>query len=201
MKWLQALDSTLSSLSQRKTMTCETLLDTLTQFCVDEFGAAFARIWLSDEDSMVLILKSSRGQYTRLDGTRSRIPIGQGSKIDKIYTQGFPHITNDILNDPAVKDKEWARCEGFISFAGYPLRWGDEQLGVLGMYSRQWLSEDILLVLGIFVRLASAAIFECRQTERNMNYFCQVTGFKRSLLERLISLGHRNHGGKQEEIY
>ncbi|MBI4671889.1 MAG: GAF domain-containing protein [Chloroflexi bacterium] len=165
------------------------LLDSLAQFCVDNLDAAFARIWLVNETEDVLILQASRGQYTRINGTRARISIGQGSKIDKLYVAGKPHITNDVLNDPGVKDKEWAQREAFVAFAGYPLIWGCQPLGVLGMYSRQTLSEDLLLLLSIFCAMASATIYQQRQTEHNMMQFCQVTGFKRVLLDRLIALG------------
>lgn len=187
-QWISALNSLLLILASQP-FTTPVLLDALSQFCVDQLAAGFARIWLIDETGTALVLKSSRGQYTRLDGSRARIPIGQGSKIDKIYTEGAPHITNDVLSDPGVRDKEWAQQEGFVSFAGYPLVWGNESLGVLGMYSRRPLSEELLLVLGVFAPLTSAMIFQSNQTERNMAKFCEVTGFKRTLLDRLIGLG------------
>ena len=167
----------------------DVLLDALAQFCVDHLDAAFARIWLVNDGEKELILRTSRGQYTRTDGTRARIAIGQGSKIDKMYVEGKPHISNDVLNDPGVKDKEWAKREGFVAFAGYPLIWGCEPLGVLGMYSREHLQDELLTLLAIFCAMASATIYQYRQTERNMLQFCQVTGFKRTLLDRLIAVG------------
>ncbi len=193
-EWAAALSILLQDLAS-KPLSSDELLDALCQFCVDELGAAFARIWLLTDDKATLVLKSSRGQYTRLDGTRSRIAIGQGSKIDKIYSHAAPHITNDVLNDPGVKDKEWAQREGYVAFAGYPLRWNGETLCVLGMYSREQLSEDLLLILGVFVAVASGVIFQLKQTERNMARFCEVTGFRPPLLDRLIRLGRANGNG------
>ena len=187
--WLRALNLELSSLSRQEIMPTQNLLDALTQFCVDHFGASFARIWLIDAGGKILVLASSRGQYTRLDGTRAKISIGQGSKIDKLFVEQNPHVTNDVLNDPGFKDKELAKREGFISFAGYPLFWGGEKLGVLGMYSRQVLSNDLLLVMNVFIGLASSVIYQHQQTERNMNHFCQATGFRRALLDQFIELG------------
>ncbi len=170
----------------------QAILDALAQFCVDQFGAAFARIWLADDGQTTLCLTSSRGQYTRLDGTRARIPVGQGSKIDKMYVECKPHVTNDVLNDPGVRDKEWAQREGFVSFAGYPLCWGGGKLGVLGMYSRQFLSEELLSVMGMFSFIAAAILCQQRQYERSMTKFCEVTGFKPALLTQLIKLGRSN---------
>ncbi|MDW8071633.1 MAG: GAF domain-containing protein [Anaerolineae bacterium] len=188
---IHRMDEMFSLLSQKRVTECEAFLDILAQFCVDNFGAAFARVWLADNEDKMLILKSSCGQYTRLDGSRAIIPIGQGSKIDIIYTSGEPHLTNDVLTDPAVLDKEWARREGMVSFAGYPLMWGDEKLGVLGMFARHALPADVLAAMGLFTKAVSAVVFLCQQTERNMRYFCEVTGFRRSLLEQLIRLGQK----------
>ncbi len=189
--WMSDLNELLGRTAQAS-LTGHDLLDRLNQYCVGTIGAAFSRIWLIDEREHTLVLESSQGQYTRLDGTRSRIPIGQGSKIDKIFVEANPHITNDTLHDPGVKDKEWAEREGFVAFAGYPLTWHDTKLGVLGMYSRQPLRDDTLLVLGLFVSLASAVIYQQRQTEHDMVKFCEVTGFKRALLDQLIRLGRND---------
>ncbi len=186
--WMTDLNHLLQKTAHNR-LSDQDLLDRLNQYCVDSLGAAFARIWMMDTYTNTLILRSSRGQYTRLNGTRAKIAIGQGSKIDKIYVECNPHVTNDTLNDPGVKDKEWAKREGFIAFAGYPLCWHDSKLGVLGMYSRQPLSDDLLLVLGVFTALASAVIFQQQQTEHNMTKFCEVTGFKPTLLAQLIKLG------------
>ncbi len=183
-----ALNRLLQTLAHEN-IASQAILDALAQFCVDEFGAAFARIWLADDGQTALCLTSSRGQYTRLDGTRARIPVGQGSKIDKMFVDCKPHVTNDVSNDPGVRDKEWARREGFVSFAGYPLCWGGGKLGVLGMYSRQVLSEEMLSVMGMFSFIAAAIVCQQRQYERNMIKFCEVTGFKPALLTQLIKLG------------
>ncbi|MGB8647541.1 MAG: GAF domain-containing protein [Anaerolineae bacterium] len=198
-EWAIALNQLLQNLSA-KPLSREDLLDALAQFCVDDLDAAFARIWLIDDTKTTLVLKTSRGQYTRLDGSRSRIAVGQGSKIDKIYVQAAPHITNDVLNDPGVKDKEWAKSEGMVAFAGYPLVWCGETLGVLGMYSRVHLSEDLLIILGLFATMAAAVIFQLKQTERNLAQFCDVTGFKPALLDRLIRLGHSPRSNEPHTI-
>lgn len=187
------LEKALDSLSQPDT-THQTILDTLAQFCVDNFGAAFARVWVADEDDNVLILMSSRGQYSNLNGSRSRIPIGQGSKIDTIYTSGMPHLTNDVLSDPGVIDKEWAQQEKLVSFAGYPLTWNGERIGVVGMFARQPLSEEVLILLGLLVKSISAVLFisMLQQAEHDrIKYFCEATGFRRALIEQLIRAGYR----------
>lgn len=189
---LRHFDSMIGALQNQKITDCSMFLDALTQYCVDRFDAVLSRVWLVDAEDKVLVLKSSSGAYTRLDGSRAIIPIGGGGKIDVIYTSGEPHITNDAINDPDILDKEWVRRDGIVSFAGYPLVWAGEKMGVLGMFSRQVLPEDELVLIRLFTRGVSSLLYMCQQTERNIRYFCEVTGFRRSLLEQLIRLGQKN---------
>jgi len=87
---------------------------------VRHLDAAFARIWTLSGDGRELELQASAGKYTRLDGVHSRIPVGQ-HKIGLIAQERKPHLTNDVQNDPGVSDKDWARQEKMVAFAGYPL--------------------------------------------------------------------------------
>lgn len=43
---------------------------------VTHLGAAFARVWLLNEEQAVLELLASAGLYTRIDGSHGRIPVG-----------------------------------------------------------------------------------------------------------------------------
>jgi signal transduction histidine kinase len=78
---------------------------------VRNLHAAFARIWTFDEEEDVLELRASAGMYTHLDGPHSRVPVGS-LKIGLIARERLPRLTNDVLDDPRVSDKEWARREG-----------------------------------------------------------------------------------------
>ena len=49
-----------------------------------------------------------------------------------------------MQTDARVSDKEWAAREGMVAFAGYPLLLEDRVLGVLAMFSRQPLADDVL---------------------------------------------------------
>ncbi|MEX1020507.1 MAG: GAF domain-containing protein [Litorilinea sp.] len=115
------------------------LLQKVTEALVDTIGAAFARIWTLDEKNQMLQLQASAGEYTHLDGAHSRVPVGK-YKIGRIARDGVPHLTNDVLHDPLVRDREWARREGMIAFAGYPLRIEGHVVGVMAMFARHALS-------------------------------------------------------------
>ena len=110
---------------------------------VRHLDAAFARIWLLNKDESVLELQASAGMYTRLDGSYSRIPVGD-LKVGWIAREKKAHFTNDVMNDPRVNDKGWARHNGMVAFAGYPLVVEDRLIGVVALFARRPLPESIL---------------------------------------------------------
>ena len=130
---------------------------------VRHLDAAFARIWTLSGDGRQLELQASAGMYTRLDGPHSQIPVGQ-HKIGLIAQERKPHFTNDAQNDPRVSDKDWARREEMISFAGYPLVLEDRLVGVMGMFSRKPLTESTLEALS-FAAGIIAQVIERRRAE------------------------------------
>ncbi|RMG60605.1 MAG: GGDEF domain-containing protein [Deltaproteobacteria bacterium] len=138
------------------------VLDEICQSLVDYFGAAFARIWLYNRESNELRLVSSRGIYTRTDGSRSVIKLGtfKKGKLQRIALEKVPHYSNSIQDDrdSPIRDPEWARRNGLVSFAGYPLVLRDELVGVMVFFSRNRLSETILEVMSLYASLATLAI-------------------------------------------
>ncbi|MFZ2022135.1 MAG: PAS domain S-box protein [Terracidiphilus sp.] len=130
---------------------------------VRHLNAAFARIWTLSSDGRELELQASAGMYTRLDGSHSRIRVGQ-LKIGLIAQERKPHFTNDAQNDPRVSDKDWARREEMISFAGYPLILEDRLVGVMGIFSQKPLTESTLEALS-FAASTIAQGIERRRAE------------------------------------
>jgi PAS domain S-box-containing protein len=124
----------------------EALRDTL-QACAESvvrhLEAAFARIWILNEESNVLELQASAGIYTHLDGPHSRVPVGQ-LKIGVIAKDRTPVLTNDVSRDPRISDKAWATSAGIVAFAGYPLIVRDHVVGVIGMFSYKSLTTHTL---------------------------------------------------------
>jgi PAS domain S-box-containing protein len=132
------------ALSQGNTL--QEILQLCTVALVRHLDVSFARIWTLDPEADVLVLQASAGQYTHIDGPHSRVPVGQ-FKIGLIARERRPHLTNDVLHDPRISDPEWARHEGMIAFAGYPLLIEDRLMGVLAMFARRALSPAVLQVL------------------------------------------------------
>jgi signal transduction histidine kinase/CheY-like chemotaxis protein/HPt (histidine-containing phosphotransfer) domain-containing protein len=132
------------ALSQGNTL--QEILQRCAEALVRYLDVAFARIWTLAPEGDVLVLQASAGQYTHLDGPHSRVPMGR-FKIGWIAQQRQAHLTNDVVHDPRVSDPEWARREGMIAFAGYPLLIEDRLMGVLAMFARRALPPAVLQVL------------------------------------------------------
>ena len=122
-----------------------TLVEILKGCCealVRNLDAAFARIWTLNEPQQVLELQASAGLYTHLDGPHSRVAVGQ-YKIGLIASERLPHVTNTVIGDPRVGDQEWAKREGMVAFAGYPLLVQDRVVGVVAMFARHPFTEFV----------------------------------------------------------
>jgi PAS domain-containing protein len=103
---------------------------------VRNVDAAFARVWTINDEEKILELQASAGMYTHINGGHARVPIGK-FKIGRIAESGAPHLTNLVQEDPWVGDGEWARREGMVAFAGYPLKVEGGVLGVVAAFARQ----------------------------------------------------------------
>jgi PAS domain S-box-containing protein len=132
---------------------------------VTHLEAAFARVWTIERDSDVLELQASAGMYTHLDGAHGRVPVGE-FKIGLIAAERRPHLTNSVVGDPRVGDQEWARAQGMVSFAGYPLLVEDRLAGVLAMFARTALPEDTLEALSSVANIIAQGIERRRAEER-----------------------------------
>jgi PAS domain S-box-containing protein len=123
------------------------MLQPCAEAIVHYLDAAFARVWWLPPGSAVLELQASAGMYTHLDGPHARIPVGH-LKIGQIARERRALLTNEVPHDPYISDPDWARREGMIAFAGFPLIVKDRLMGVLAMFSRRPLSCAVLETLG-----------------------------------------------------
>lgn len=123
--------------------TKQEMLQRCAEALVKHLDAAFARVWTLNETENMLELQASAGQYTHMDGGHSRVPVGK-FKIGLIAEERKPHLTNTVVGDPRVGDQEWAKREGMVSFAGYPLIIDSKLVGVMAMFARHTLTEVAL---------------------------------------------------------
>lgn len=128
---------------------------------VDDLDASLARIWTIDKTESVLRLRASAGMYTHLDGPHSRIPLGE-LKIGKIAQECKPQLTNKVLGDPRINDQDWAKREGIVAFAGYPLEVENHVVGVMAMFARSPLSDATLEAMSTVAQVISLGIERSR---------------------------------------
>ncbi|MBE8990004.1 PAS domain S-box protein [Nostoc sp. LEGE 12450] len=163
-----------AALAQSQTL--ESMMRRCTEALVEHINAAFARIWILNKEENVLELKASSGMYTHLDGPHRRVPVGQ-FKIGLIAQEGKPHLTNSVLTDPRVSNQEWAKREGMVAFAGYPLIIEGETVGVIAMFSCQIMTESVFnalefaaqeIAIGIKRKQAEIALTESESRFRHL---------------------------------
>jgi PAS domain S-box-containing protein len=141
---------------------------------VRHLDAAFARVWTLGRDGDVLELQASAGMYTHTDGAHGRVPVGK-FKIGLIAEERQPHLTNAVAGDPRVGDQEWARREGMVAFAGYPLLVEDRLVGVLAMFARRALPEDTMEALASVSNVIAQGI-ERRRAESEARESAELFG-------------------------
>ena len=160
------------ALEMATSLDVEEVLATITKGVIDELDAAFVRIWLIGPGDLCadchkaaacrdrarcLHLRASAGISTNLDGEFRRVPLG-GLKIGRIAQGWGPMSTNDVRGDDRLPNKRWLEANALRAFAGYPLEYRGELLGVLALFSRRALSQHELDRLPIFSSQAAVAV-------------------------------------------
>ena len=148
-----------------QTNTLPSMLRRCTEAMVFRLEAAFARIWTLDAERNVLVLQASAGMYTHLDGPHGIVPVGK-FKIGLIAEERTAHLTNSVLGDSRVGDQEWARREGMVAFAGYPLIVEERLVGVMAMFAKHELTEATLQSMDSVANGIAVGIERKRSEER-----------------------------------
>ncbi len=134
------------------------------QAVVDHLGAAFARIWTLNTTTQMLELQASAGMYTHLDGPHSRVPIGK-LKIGLIAAERQPHLSNAVIGDPRISDQDWAKREGMVAFAGYPLIIEGHLVGVMALFARTPLFTAVIDAIASIANVLALGIERKRVEE------------------------------------
>ena len=151
-------------------------------------GIALARIWLlapgdrcsecsfrqqCRDQSQCLHLVASAGasldgseDWSSLQGKFRRIPMNL-RKVSAVGTTGDSLLITDITPDTrGISSPDWVRKENIGSFAGHPLIARGKILGVLGIFSRETISEQEFRWLRMFADQAVVAIINAQAFEQ-----------------------------------
>jgi transcriptional regulator with GAF, ATPase, and Fis domain len=137
-------------------------------------GVALARVWLLRTEPDLepyLELRASVGaslvdplvRWTRTDGAHQRIPLSYG-KVGRIAATNTPLLIQRGPRDWLLQP-EWAEAEKIESFAGQPLAFRGQVLGVVALFSRKRLEVQDLSWLRVFADHAAVAIANARAYE------------------------------------
>jgi len=172
------------------------LLQPCTEALIEYLEAAFARIWTYNEGDNMLDLQASAGLYTRIDGSHSQVAVGE-SKVGIIARECQPHITNAIIDDPHIVDKEWAKTTGMVAFAGYPLTFAGKLVGVMAMFAKEPFSNFTLNALGSVADQIALGI----QRQRAEEAFRKSGEELRLLSSQLLSAQETERGRIARELH
>jgi formate hydrogenlyase transcriptional activator len=122
--------------------------------------------------------------WTRLTGGFRRVPLNVW-KVGHIGGTGSPMLITDHLRaDPAIARPEWLKAEGIMAFAGQPLIFKGEVLGVLALFSRASVSQAQFEWLRTFADHAAVALANARAFEELTRLREQDSRLYRELQDR-----------------
>ena len=166
----------------------DAVLDSIVQGLAQQSGVALARVWVTGpgdvcgtcrmrdvcpDHARCLHLAASAGRslngepWSRIDGTFRRVPFGTAqmdfcpSPVRAIATGS----TGQLLHVSACRQwahPEWIQRETIESFAGHPLVFRGDTLGVLGVFRRATIDEAEFGWLRMFANQAAAAVANAR---------------------------------------
>lgn len=171
---------------------------------------SLARIWLVKEGDICescplsdecldkdkcLHLVASAGQsvsdvsadWSRIDGDHRRFPLG-ARKVGHIAATGTPVIVKSVADDSKwILHQDWARREGINGFAGQPLSYHGETMGVLAVFTKSGIAQPALDILSILSNHAAAALVNARAFEKIEELTRRLEAENSYLREELLS--------------
>lgn len=124
----------------------QTNLDELLKQCaslmVRHLDATTARIWvvgLDENDNKILYLKASSGKAPSHSQKGESLKFGE-SEVGAIANQVKPIFSENMTEFKHLGNREWIEKENITTFAGYPLIFGTDLVGVMAMYSKDKIS-------------------------------------------------------------
>lgn len=150
--------------------------------------AAHARIWTVDDGEGVLRLRAESGAVSLPDGGRRTVPAGEGA-LGRIVRAKAPSVSNTLQEDLEADDREWAREEGIVSFAGHPLIVEGRVVGVIELFARHPLTRDAVKGLRVVSDRIALAIERARATdalrksERHQRFLAEASAALASSLD------------------
>lgn len=172
-KYIRLLDKISLSIVSAQEVT--EVLDAITHQVLKEFEAAVLCIWrakkgdtcrktpgmchfesICDSRNKCLHLVSRAGSE-EIWSAFQRVPVG-AYKVGIVARTGNRLLINELQDDDRIYDRQKLKAERIVAFAGYPLLFSGELLGVMGLLTRTRIEEDEFELLGSFATQVAIAI-------------------------------------------
>jgi len=185
---LAQLPAILVALAEQRSL--DDVLKTILATLAAQPDVALARVWLLEADvqcpqcasshrtERALHLRASAGtphtagaDWRRTDGSFHRIELSSPLKLGHIARTGEAIRIERLDPDGSdqdwrwVRDPEWVRREGMVGFAGRPLIFRGEVLGVLAVFRRVATDESCWRWIGTIADAAAVAVANARAFE------------------------------------
>jgi PAS domain S-box-containing protein len=178
----------------------QALLQNVAALLVERLDAAFARVWTLEPSGQTLELQASAGLYTHLNGAHSRVPVGH-LKIGRIAQERRPLVTNQVIGDPHVPGQDWARREGLVAFAGFPLLLESRLLGVVALFARHPLSPAAIETFGAVAGALAQALGRKQAEEAQARLAAIVEGSEDAILSKSLEGTIRTWNAGAERMF
>lgn len=181
---LDALPSIILAITQQRSLTA--VLQTVIDAVASQPDVALARIWLRQDVAacpwcaengasagMALHLRASAGasrqsgvDWTRTTGTFHRVPLDAKLKLSHMATTGESILVRRLAEDQQwLRDPVWAQAEGLVGFAGHPLIFRGDIVGVLAVFQRSEPDDVCWAWLRVMADVAAVAIANAQAFE------------------------------------
>lgn len=145
------------ALTRRNTLA--EILRTCSESMVKHLDAALARIWMSNEKEIALELRASSPEGAVPEKNR----LGEAI-VSRIGQERKAYQTDAIQDELQSEERDWARRECVVAFAGYPLIVEERLVGVMAVFSRKQLHEATISTLAA-VADSVALCIQAKQAE------------------------------------
>ncbi|MBY0506814.1 MAG: sigma 54-interacting transcriptional regulator [Bryobacteraceae bacterium] len=204
---LEPLPAVILAIAEQRSL--DAVLRIIIEAVARQPDVALARLWLREADHAcpicstadaepALHLRASAGRpqvpgvdWSRIDGSFHRLPLSPSHlKIAHMAATGESIRIPQLAEDHQwLRQPDWARDEGLVSFAGHPVLFRGECLGVLAVFRRAPADDECFGWLRTMANAAGVAIANVRAFEENETLRRQLEDERDYLREEVESVG------------
>jgi PAS domain S-box-containing protein len=162
LRWMALRAEVSQALTERSSL--PSMVQRCCQALEHHLQVEWALIWLLDERENALDPWISSAHDPVLLAEQSR-DTAITFALGRIAWERQPYLTNDVPNDPYLGTIDWIKRERLTAFAGYPLLIEERVVGVMALFSREYLATETLELLALLANAIAQGIGRKRAEE------------------------------------